>query len=81
LNNKNKKKPKKKTESKRRKKLNLVLSKKEMRIDQYRTEPKAGESSKKLSEGRLKHTWPDLKATEGIKPNIAKDLNCGRGKR
>jgi len=52
-----------------------------MRKDQYRTEPKAGESSKKLSEGRLKHTWPDLKATEGIKPNIAKDLNCGRGKR
>lgn len=60
-----------------KKKLNLIVSKKEMRIDQYRTEPEAEakESSKKLSEGRVRNSCPDLKATQkALKPKIAKDL-------
>lgn len=48
-----------------------------MRIDQYRTETEAEakESSKKLSEGRLRNSCPDLKATQkALKPKITKNL-------
>lgn len=64
-----------------KKKLNLIVSKKEMRIDQYRTETEAEakESSKKLSEGRLRNSCPWLESyTESIKTENSKRFNCGR---